>query len=58
MDEDDGNLEKDAYNFGSVTVKANLKSTQNNVTFVFRDSSSKYEYDDSYNKRDSNDFSN
>ncbi len=52
------NTEKDAYNEGSITLKSNLKNDENTnkVTFVFRDSSSKYEYDN-WDQTDNHDFS-
>ena len=54
----DLNTEKDAYNEGSITLKSTLKNDENTnkVTFVFRDSSSKYEYDN-WNQTDNHDFS-
>ncbi len=50
--------EKDAYNSGSITVKSSIKNDNdtNKVTFVFRDSSSKYEYD-KWDQSDNHDFS-
>ena len=56
MDENDGNEEKDAYNFVNATIKTKIRTDQNNVTFVFRDSNSKNEYDDSFGKQDRHDF--
>ena len=52
------NIEKDAYNEGSITFKSTLKNDDNTnkVTFVFRDSSSKYEYDN-WDQTDNHDFS-
>ena len=52
------NTEKDAYNEGSITFKSKLKNDENTskVTFVFRDSSSKYEYD-KWDQTDNHDFS-
>ncbi len=52
------NTEKDAYNEGSVTVKSTIKNDENTnkVTFIFRDSSSKYEYD-KWDQTDNHDFS-
>ena len=52
------NTEKDAYNEGSFTFKSTLKNDENTnkVTFVFRDSSSKYEYDN-WDQTDNHDFS-
>ncbi len=52
------NTEKDAYNEGSITFKSTLKNDENKnkVTFVFRDSSSKYEYDN-WDQTDNHDFS-
>ena len=52
------NTEKDAYNEGSLTFKSTLKNDENTnkVTFVFRDSSSKYEYDN-WDQTDNHDFS-
>ncbi len=52
------NTEKDAYNEGSLTFKSTLKNDENKnkVTFVFRDSSSKYEYDN-WDQTDNHDFS-
>ena len=52
------NTEKDAYNEGSITFKSTLKNDDNTnkVTFVFRDSSSKYEYDN-WDQTDNHDFS-
>ena len=52
------NTEKDAYNEGSITLKSTLKNDEitNKVTFVFRDSSSKYEYDN-WDQTDNHDFS-
>ena len=52
------NTEKDAYNEGSITFKSTLKNDENTnkVTFVFRDSSSKYEYDN-WDQTDNHDFS-
>ncbi len=49
------NTEKDAYNYGNATIKAQKKFSNNNVTFVFRDSSSKYEYD-KFDQTDNHDF--
>ncbi len=51
------NTEKDAYNEGSITFKSTLKNDENTnkVTFVFRDSSSKYEYD-KWDQTDNHDF--
>ena len=50
--------EKDAYNSGSLTFKSKFKndSDTNKVTFIFRESSSKYEYD-KWDKSDNHDFS-
>ena len=52
------NIEKDAYNEGSITFKSTLKNDENKnkVTFVFRDSSSKYEYDN-WDQTDNHDLS-
>ena len=50
------NEEKDAYNYGSVTIKGKMKGSENNVSFVYRESSSKYEYDN-WDKTDNHDFS-
>ena len=53
--EKNNNTENDAYNYGNATFKLNKKFSNNNVTFVFRDSSSKYEYD-KWDQTDNNDF--
>ncbi len=52
------NTEKDSYNEGSITFKSTLKNDENKnkVTFVFRDSSAKYEYDN-WDQTDNHDFS-
>jgi len=50
------NEEKDAYNYGNITLKGKAKSDKGTVSFVFRDASSKYEYD-SYDQSDNHDFS-
>ncbi len=52
------NTEKDAYNEGSITLKSTIKNDENTnkVTFIFRDSSSKYEYDN-WDQTDNHDFS-
>ncbi len=55
-DVDGQNIENDAYNYSNITLKGQLKSEKNKISFVFRDSSSKSEYD-KYNQTDNNDFS-
>ena len=50
------NKENDAYNYANLTLKGQLKSEKNKISFVFRDSSSKSEYDN-YNQTDNHDFS-
>ena len=54
-DEDQGNFENDAYNYGNVTIKSEKKFDDKKIQFVFRDSSSKYEYD-KYDQTDNHDF--
>ncbi len=45
--------EKDSYNKGSITLKGEYKNVDNaKVRFVFKDTSSKYEYDDSFSVAD------
>ncbi len=55
-DIDGQNIENDAYNYANVTLKGEVKSEINKISFVFRDSSSKSEYDN-YNQTDNHDFS-
>ena len=55
-DIDGQNKENDAYNYGNITLKGEVKSEKNKISFVFRDSSSKSEYD-YYNQTDNHDFS-
>ena len=40
-DIDGQNKENDAYNYGNITLKGEVKSEKNKISFVFRDSSSK-----------------
>lgn len=55
-DVEEQNKENDAYNYANLTLKGQLKSEKNKISFVFRDSSSKSEYDN-YNQTDNHDFS-
>mgnify|MGYP001157411115 FL=1 len=55
-DVDGQNKENDAYNYANITLKGEVKSEKNKISFVFRDSSSKSEYDN-YNQTDNHDFS-
>ena len=55
-DIDGQNKENDAYNYANITLKGEVKSEKNKISFVFRDSSSKSEYD-YYNQTDNHDFS-
>ena len=55
-DIDGQNKENDAYNYANITLKGEVKSEKNKISFIFRDSSSKSEYD-YYNQTDNHDFS-